>query len=125
MFLALPNRGDTIGVVHRLKNGAPAHILSRDDRAKGGRARAAKARERRGSLLNERRGSKRLEEAAQRLGELLRSKNMEDSDVGGRSHQAAHPPGAREAPPVSLHEASLRVTRSRLGPNSRGASLTR
>jgi hypothetical protein len=68
---------DTIGVVHRLKNGAPAHILSRDDRAKGGRARAAKARERRGSLLNERRGSKRLEEAAERLGELLRSNNME------------------------------------------------
>jgi len=69
---------DTIGVVHRLKNGAPAHILSRDDRAKGGRARAAKARERRGSLLNERRGSKRLEEAAERLlGQLLRSNNME------------------------------------------------
>ena len=45
--------------------------------ARGGRARAAKARERRGSLLNERRGSKRLEEAAARLGQLLRSNNME------------------------------------------------
>jgi hypothetical protein len=67
----------TIGVVHRLKNGVPAHVLSRDDRAKGGRARAAKARGRRGSLFNERRGSKRLEEAAERLGQLLRSNNME------------------------------------------------
>jgi hypothetical protein len=71
---------DTIGVVHRLKNGAPAHILSHNDRAKGGRARAAKARERRGSLLNERRGSKRLEEAAQRLGELLRSERLETAE---------------------------------------------
>ena len=41
------------------------------------RARAAKATERRGSLLNEHRGSKRLEEAVERLGQLLRSNNME------------------------------------------------
>jgi hypothetical protein len=34
------------------------------------------ARERRSSLLNEGRGSKRLEEAAERLGRLLRSNNM-------------------------------------------------
>jgi hypothetical protein len=70
----------TIGVIHRLKNGVPAHILNREDRAKGGRARAAKAGERRGSLLNERRGSKRLEEAAQRLGELLRSDRLETAE---------------------------------------------
>jgi hypothetical protein len=65
---------------HRIKNGVHAHVLSRDDRAKGGRARVTKARERPGSLLNERRGSKRLEEAAQRLGELLRSERLDGAE---------------------------------------------
>jgi hypothetical protein len=66
----------TRAVLHRLKNGSLAHVLSREDRAEGGRARAAKARERRESLRSERRGSRRLEEAAERLGEMIRSDNV-------------------------------------------------
>lgn len=60
----------------RLKNGAMAHVLTSEDRAKGGRVRAANARERREGLRYERRGSRRLEEAAERLGEMLRSDNL-------------------------------------------------
>lgn len=59
-----------------LKNGRPAHVLSREDRARGGRIRAANARERKASLRNDHRSSERLVEAAQRLGEMLRSENL-------------------------------------------------
>lgn len=57
-----------------------AHLLNGEDRAKGGRARAAKARERRDSLRHERRGSRRLEEAAERLGEMLRADNLKTAE---------------------------------------------
>ncbi|MGH3052962.1 MAG: hypothetical protein ACRDM8_08395 [Gaiellaceae bacterium] len=59
-----------------LKNGRLAHVLTREERARGGRARAAKARERRASLRHDPRSSARLVEAAQRLGEMLRSDNV-------------------------------------------------
>ena len=67
---------DEVRVVPTLKNGRPAHVLTREERARGGRARAAKARERRASLRNDPRSSARLVEAAQRLGEMLRSENL-------------------------------------------------
>jgi hypothetical protein len=51
-------------------------VLTREDRAKGGRARAAKARERKESLRHDHRSSARLVEAAERLGEMLRSDNL-------------------------------------------------
>ena len=66
----------------RLRNGAVAHLLTKEDRAKGGLAPAAKARERRDSLVYERRGSRRLEEAAERLGEMLRSDNLPTGRMG-------------------------------------------
>jgi hypothetical protein len=68
---------DEVRAVWRLKNGRPAHVLTRDDRSRGGRVRAAKARARKESLRYERRSSARLVEAAQRLGEMLRSDNLE------------------------------------------------
>jgi hypothetical protein len=68
---------DEVRVVWPLKNGAPAHVLSREERARGGRVRAANARERRSSLRHAPRGSTRLVEAAERLGELLRSDNLQ------------------------------------------------
>jgi hypothetical protein len=52
-------------------------VLTREERARGGRVRAANARERRSSLRHARRGSARLIEAAERLGEMLRSGNLE------------------------------------------------
>jgi hypothetical protein len=67
---------DEVRVVPTLKNGRPAHVLTREERARGGRARAAKARERRASLRHDPRSSARLVEAAQRLGEMLRSENL-------------------------------------------------
>jgi hypothetical protein len=67
---------DEVRVVWPLKNGAPAHILSREERARGGRVRAANARERRSSLRHAPRGGARLIEAAERLGEMLRSDNL-------------------------------------------------
>jgi len=51
-------------------------VLSREERARGGRARAANARERKASLRHDHRLSERLVEAAQRLGEMLRSENL-------------------------------------------------
>ena len=51
-------------------------MLTRDDRSRGGRVRAAKARERKESLRDEHRSSARLVEAAERLGEMLRSENL-------------------------------------------------
>ena len=65
----------TKGVLWPLRNGVIPHVLTREDRVKGGRVRAARAREGRDSLRYERRGSQRLEEAAERLGEMLRSDN--------------------------------------------------
>jgi hypothetical protein len=47
---------DEVRVVPTLKNGRPAHLLSREERARGGRVRAAKARERKESLRNDPRG---------------------------------------------------------------------
>jgi hypothetical protein len=70
---------DEVRVVWQLKNGRPAHVLTREERARGGRVRAAKARERRASLRHARRGSVRLVEAAERLGEMLRSNNLESA----------------------------------------------
>ena len=67
---------DEVRVVPTLKNGRPAHVLTREERARGGRARAAKARERKESLRYDPRGSIRLVEAAQRLGEMLSSENL-------------------------------------------------
>jgi hypothetical protein len=52
-------------------------LLTRDDRARGGQVRADKARERKASLRHEPRRSRRLEEAAERLGEMLRSDNLQ------------------------------------------------
>ena len=63
-------------VVWRLKNGRPAHVLTREERARGGRVRAAKAAERKESLRQDPRGSAPLIEAAQRLGEMLHSDNV-------------------------------------------------
>ncbi len=68
---------DRVRLLWPLRNGAPAHLLTREERARGGRARAANARARRSSLRHEGRDSRRLEEAAERLGELLRSDNLE------------------------------------------------
>jgi hypothetical protein len=70
---------DKVRVVWPLKNGAPAHVLSQEERARGGRVRAANARERRSSLRHAPRGSTRLIEAAQRLGEMLRSDNLKSA----------------------------------------------
>jgi hypothetical protein len=70
---------DTIGVVHRLKNSVPAHILSRDDRAKGGRARAARPGSDAAAFSTSaaaRSGSRRQ----RRLGELLRSERLETAE---------------------------------------------
>ena len=67
---------DEVRAVWPLKNGAPAHVLTREERARGGRVRAAKARERRSSLRHAPRGGARLIEAAERLGEMLRSDNL-------------------------------------------------
>jgi hypothetical protein len=67
---------DEVRLVPTLKNGRPAHVLTREDRARGGRVRAQKARERKESLRYDHRGSARLVEAAQRLGEMLRSENV-------------------------------------------------
>lgn len=60
-----------------LRNGNLAHPLTAEERARGGRIRAALARERKASLRFDPRGSVRLEEAAARLGEMLRSDNLE------------------------------------------------
>ena len=65
-----------VRVVWRLKNGRPAHVLTREERARGGRVRAAKAAERKESLRQDPRGSAPLIEAAQRLGEMLHSDNV-------------------------------------------------
>ena len=70
---------DEVRVVWPLKNGAPAHVLTREERARGGRVRAANARERRSSLRHAPRGGARLIEAAERLGEMLRSDNLESA----------------------------------------------
>jgi hypothetical protein len=67
---------DKVRVVWPLKSGRPAHVLTREDRSRGGRVRAAKARARKESLRYERRSSARLVEAAQRLGELCRSSDV-------------------------------------------------
>ena len=67
---------DEVRVVPTLKNGRPAHVLTREERARGGRVRAQKARERKETLRYDPRGSVRLVEAAQRLGEMLRSNNV-------------------------------------------------
>ena len=70
---------DEVRVVWPLKNGAPAHVLTREERARGGRVRAANARERRSSLRHAPRGGARLIEAAERLGEMLRSDNLKSA----------------------------------------------
>jgi hypothetical protein len=67
---------DEVRVVWPLKNGAPAHVLTREERARGGRVRAANARERKAGLRLDHRSSARLVEAAERLGEMLRSDNL-------------------------------------------------
>jgi hypothetical protein len=67
---------DEVRAVWPLKNGRPAHVLTQEDRSRGGRVRAARARARKENLRLERRGSARLIEAAQRLGELLRSDDV-------------------------------------------------
>ena len=70
---------DEVRVVWLLKNGAPAHVLTREERARGGRIRAANARERQAGLRLDHRSSARLVEAAERLGEMLRSDNLESA----------------------------------------------
>jgi hypothetical protein len=54
-------------------------VLTREERARGGRVRAAKARELKAGLRLDHRSSARLVEAAVRLGELLRSDNLESA----------------------------------------------
>jgi hypothetical protein len=71
---------DQVRVVWPLKNGRPAHVLTPEERARGGRARAAKAAARKENLRYERRGSLRLIEAAQRLGEMLRSEDLRTAE---------------------------------------------
>jgi hypothetical protein len=78
-----------------LKNGRPAHVLTREERARGGRVRAEKARERKESLRYDQRGSARLVEAAQRLGEMLRSENLRTAmwaDTVVSKHILGQPP---------------------------------
>jgi hypothetical protein len=70
---------DEVRAVWQLKNGRPAHVLTRKERARGGRVRAAKARERRSSLRRAPRGNVRLVEAAEWLGEMLRSDNLKSA----------------------------------------------
>jgi hypothetical protein len=54
-------------------------VLTREERARGGRVRAANARERKAGLRLDHRTSVRLVEAAERLGEMLRSDNLESA----------------------------------------------
>jgi hypothetical protein len=68
---------DNVRLTWPLKNGAPAHVLTREERSRGGLARALRASERR--LSREGRGSERLEQAAKRLGELLRSDDIDEA----------------------------------------------
>ena len=70
---------DEVRVVWPLKNGAPAHVLTREERARGGRVRAANARNRKAELRLDHRSSARLIEAAERLGEMLRSDNLKSA----------------------------------------------
>jgi hypothetical protein len=82
-------RASATAVVRPLTNGAPAHVLTREERARGGRVRASNARERRSSLRHAPRGGARLIEAAGRLGDAAFGKPRV-GHVGGRSDQAPH-----------------------------------
>lgn len=70
------DENDRVRTVWPLKNGRPAHVLTREERARGGRVRAAKAQAQKASLRYDRRSSERLVEAAKRLGEMLRSDDL-------------------------------------------------
>jgi hypothetical protein len=89
LAVALALCGDE-GRVWPLKNGTPAHVLTREERARGGRVRAAKARERKAGLRFDHRSSARLVEAAERLGEMLRSDNLQTAKWADESQGSAY-----------------------------------
>jgi hypothetical protein len=74
-------------------------VLTREEKARGGRVRAANAWQRKLSLRHDLRGSERLVEAAQRLEEIS-TRQPAGRAVGGQRDLRAHLPPVAEVLPV-------------------------